>query len=128
MVMEKFRFNTKDLKERRRELRKNQTKTEKVLWEQLRGKRLGGFKFYRQYSIGPYIIDFYCSKLRLAIEIDGAHHREEGTILYDKERSNYLRSVNVKIIRFWNDEIIKNTEGVIDKIKKESIEDSPPLS
>jgi len=115
---EKFRFNTKSLKERRRELRRNQTNTEKILWELLRGRRLDGFKFYRQYSIGPYVVDFYCPQLRLAIEIDGSQHTEREIVIYDKERSNYFNSVNIQILRFWNEEIEKNVEVVLEKIKK----------
>jgi len=77
---EKFRFNIKSLKDRRRELRSNQTEFEKILWTSLRGRKLNGFKFHRQYSIGPYIVDFYCPFIRLAIEIDGGHHTSIITI------------------------------------------------
>lgn len=115
---EKFRYNIKSLKETRRELRKNQTGTEKILWEALRGKRLDGFKFHRQYSIGPYVVDFYCPKLRLAIEIDGSQHMEQETVDYDKERSKYLESVNIRILRFWNGEIEENSDKVLGEIRR----------
>jgi very-short-patch-repair endonuclease len=106
----------KSLKERRRELRKNQTEVEKRLWEELRGRRLNGFKFYRQYSIGPYVVDFYCSRFRLAIELDGKHHGESESFIYDQERERYFKSVNVQTVRFWNDVIMNDIDGVLERI------------
>ncbi|MEK7116582.1 MAG: endonuclease domain-containing protein [Patescibacteria group bacterium] len=116
--MYKYLFNNKPLIDRRRELRKNQTDVEKKLWECLRGKRFCGLKFYRQFSIGPYILDFYCPKLRLGIELDGDKHMEGGAVLYDRDREKILQASNIKIIRFWNDEVENNVETVLEKIKK----------
>ena len=75
-------YNDKILKTRRRELRVNQTDTEKIIWQKLRNKQVNGFKFFRQYSIGAYIVDFYCSELRLVVELDGYQHNEENAIEY----------------------------------------------
>lgn len=125
---EKFRFNIKSMKSARRELRSNQTEAEKKLWELVRGKKVNGSKFYRQYSIGPYIVDFYCSKSRLAIELDGSGHLESEAITYDKERDAYFKSSGVKTIRFWNDEVIKTPTTVIQKISQQLSNARSPLS
>ncbi len=117
--MYKFSFNNTSLKNRRRKLRANQTNAEKKLWEFLRGRRFRGLKFYRQFSVGAYILDFYCSKLRLAIELDGGHHKENETVLYDKDREKILKASNVRVIRFWNDEVENNTENVLGKLDEE---------
>ena len=88
----KFIHNDPTFKETRRNLRNNQTDVEKLLWSQLRNKQFYGLKFYRQYSIGQYILDFYCSKLRLAIELDGGQHGEEDNKEHDNIRAEYLRA------------------------------------
>lgn len=118
-MKEKFRFNIKSLKNRRRELRRNQTRFEEILWNLLRGRKLNGFKFYRQYSIGPYVLDFYCPFVRLAIELDGEYHKRKDVYSYDQERSLYLKSVGVRVIRFINKETIDKTDQIIDRISKE---------
>ena len=112
-----FLRNDPKLKFRRKELRHNKTKEEKFLWASLRRKNLG-YKFTRQYSIGPYILDFYCPKIRLAVELDGAVHSDKDSKLYDKEREKYLNSVNIKVIRFWNSEVEENIEKVLERILK----------
>ena len=125
---EVHRYNIKQLKDKRRELRRNQTIEESILWQCLRGKNLNGFKFYRQYSIGPYIVDFYCPRYRLAIEIDGSHHKEEETIKYDEERDNYFKSINVYTVRFWNDDIRSNLEATLSQILSKVSKLETPLS
>jgi len=117
--MDKFLFNNKSLKSRRRELRSNQTNAEKKLWEMLRGRRFQGLKFHRQFGIGPYILDFYCPKFRFGIELDGSSHTEKENAILDKEREKILQASNIKIIRFWNDEIENNIDRVLKKIRKE---------
>ena len=112
----KFLYNNKILRDRRRDLRNSQTKEEKILWEKLKNKQLGGFKFIRQYSVGPYILDFYCSKLRLAIELDGNQHRTISALLYDKERESYLHALDIQTIRFWNSDVDRDIEKVISRI------------
>jgi very-short-patch-repair endonuclease len=108
--------NVPKLKERRIELRKNQTPQEVVLWARLRLKNLG-FKFKRQHSVGPYILDFYCPEKKLAIEIDGSQHIENKE--YDNERCLYLSDLGIRTLRFWNNEINTDIVAVIDKIINE---------
>ncbi|MEK7227349.1 MAG: DUF559 domain-containing protein [Patescibacteria group bacterium] len=108
--------NLPDLKERRKELRSNQTMQEDILWSEFREHRLG-VKFKRQHSVGPYILDFYCPNKKLAIELDGSQHIENKE--YDLERSYYLAELSIKVLRFWNREIDANISAVIKKIKKE---------
>lgn len=111
------------LKERRIELRKNQTPQEVLLWARLRGKQLG-FKFKRQHSIGPYILDFYCPDKKLCVELDGSQHLDNKE--YDQERTNYLLGHEIKTLRFWNNEVNGNMEGVLQKVVSEL--NPPPLS
>lgn len=112
-----YEFNHPILKPRRRKLRRNQTEEEKFLWEQLRNRRLGQ-KFYRQFSIGPYILDFYCSELRLGVELDGRHHEEEECQVYDRERDEYLKDKGVKVLRIRNQEMKECGEQVLEKIRQ----------
>ncbi len=123
----RFIRNDPTVKETRRNLRSNQTDAEKLLWSHLRNKQFCGLKFYRQYSIGKYILDFYCSKLRLAIELDGGQHAEENIKRHDNTRSEYLKEQEIKVIRFWNNDVMKNIEGVLHEIK-EIVTPLTPLS
>ncbi len=109
-------YNNKNLKSVRRKLRKDQTLHEKLVWSILRNKQIQNLKFYRQYSIDNYIIDFYCPSLRLAFEIDGGHHNELHNLQYDTNRSAFLNSLNITVLRFWNTEVTQNLSGVNDKI------------
>jgi len=111
-----FTYNDPKLKDRRKELRHNETKEEKLLWANLRRKKLN-FKFTRQYSVGPYILDFYCVEKRIGVELDGFHHLENKD--YDQERDEYLLLNDIKILRFWNREISANIDKVLEKIKLE---------
>ena len=122
-------YNKTIFKERRRDLRKNQTDAEKALWKQLRNKGLFGLKFFRQYSVGSYIVDFYCPEYKLAIELDGGQHAEEENQEYDKIRTNYLESIGVEVMRFWNNDVLQNIEGVLEKIimKLTPPPSAPPL-
>jgi very-short-patch-repair endonuclease len=124
----KFIRNNPKLKPRRRELRCNQTDTEKILWERLRNKRFYGIKFYRQYSMGMYIIDFYCPTMKLAIELDGGQHADDENREYDEERSDYLRANGIEVIRFWNNEVLQNIDGVLIKIAGKITPPIPPLN
>lgn len=109
-------YNKKIFKERRRELRKNLTLSEKILWQCINNKQINGQKFFRQYSVGPYILDFYCPKIRLAIELDGESHSPEVQKEYDLERTGYLNGNNIKVVRFWNDEVVNDIDLVLSKI------------
>ncbi len=106
------------MKERRRELRHRQTDSERVLWNVLRGKHFHGLKFFRQYSVGPYILDFYCPAEKLAIELDGNQHLESDAIIYDAERTAFLKSEHVRVIRYWSNDVIRNIEGVAEDISR----------
>ncbi len=87
-----------------------------ILWSKLRGKNLLGLKFRRQYSIGPYIVDFYCPQLKLAIEIDGESHYIDGAQGRDLMRQSIIESAGITFLRFTNGDIYDRLEGVIEKI------------
>jgi len=112
----KFLYNNKSLKERRRELRNHQTLAEKILWEYISKNKIKRLRFLRQYGIGRYVIDFYCPKIRLGIELDGNAHKEEENKLYDRDREKFLGNLDIEIIRFWNDDVLNNSENVLDKL------------
>ncbi len=99
----------------RKLLRKSSTPQEIILWSRLRRKQLN-YRFRRQHSIGKYIVDFYCPEMKLVIELDGWQHRKENNGGYDIERTKFLESLGCKILRFWNNDVNKNIEGVILKI------------
>ena len=103
-------------KEIRKELRKNQTPQEVILWSKLRNNQTK-YKWKRQVSIGPYVADFYCWKKLLVVELDGAQHLDNKE--YDKDREKYFFNLGIKTIRFWNNEVNTNIEGVIKFIIKE---------
>ena len=110
-------FNKKELKPRRKELRNNLTYAEVFFWQQVKGRQLEGRKFRRQTSIGPFVVDFYCPEEKLVVELDGEVHFNEEAIKYDKERTEYIESLGLRVIRFENNEVLKNTEFVLNKIK-----------
>ncbi|MEK7116893.1 MAG: endonuclease domain-containing protein [Patescibacteria group bacterium] len=111
----KFLYNHKDLRDRRRELRNNQTPAEKILWKHISKNKISGLRFLRQYSVGPYILDFYCPKIRLGIELDGEIH--EMNKLYDRDREKYLEGIDINIIRFWNNDVLKNLIETLNKLR-----------
>ncbi|MEK7154813.1 MAG: endonuclease domain-containing protein [Patescibacteria group bacterium] len=113
----KFHFNSPILKNRRKQLRSNSTETESIFWQKLRNDKLG-FKFFRQYSIDGYVVDFYCPKKRLAIEIDGGYHQKLDVKKYDSYRTRYFDAYNIKTIRFWNSDVKNNIEKVLADIKE----------
>ncbi len=114
--MSRFIHNTKFLRPTRKELRNNLTPQEAILWNRLKNNYLG-FKFRRQHSIKNFIADFYCPEKKLVIEIDGSQHLDNQE--YDTERTNHFECLGIKVIRFWNDEINNNIEGVVMRIKEE---------
>ena len=103
--------------ERCREFRKNPTKAEALLWEQLRNKRLGGFKFRRQHPIAGYVLDFYCFEIKLGVELDGAVHTNKDQVEYDDYRALELIEEGVTILRFWNSEVIDGIDTVLNRIR-----------
>jgi very-short-patch-repair endonuclease len=96
---------------RRQALRNNMTEPEKKLWQILRGEQMG-VKFRRQHSIGHYIADFYCSELKLVIEVDGDSHRSAEAQAYDTIRHDFMDSLGITTLRFTNDEVINHLEGI----------------
>ncbi|MFZ2906564.1 MAG: DUF559 domain-containing protein, partial [Cyclobacteriaceae bacterium] len=105
------------LKQARKDLRNNATAAEATLWRFLQHSQLDGRKFRRQHSIGSYIVDFYCPSEKLVIELDGDTHFHSAGYELDSRRTRYLESLNLRVIRFENDEIFKATEAVLEKIK-----------
>jgi very-short-patch-repair endonuclease len=100
-----------------KELRKNPTKAEKCLWERIKLKHLGA-KFYRQKPLGDYIVDFYCPKARLVIEVDGGHHFTEVGKGNDQLRDEYMKSLELMVLRVSNSEVTGNTDNVVERIRK----------
>jgi len=92
-------YNKIEEKLKRKMLRNNMPRAEVVLWSKLKGRGLGGYKFRRQYSVGKFVIDFYCPKLKLAIEVDGDSHYIEGADLCDKERQTIIESFGIENLR-----------------------------
>ncbi|MBA4381668.1 MAG: ATP-dependent helicase, partial [Sideroxydans sp.] len=101
-----------------RELRKNATDAENLLWQILRRNQLHGFGFRRQHPLGPYILDFYCHQAKLVIELDGGQHAEESQLKHDEARSAWLKEQGITVLRFWNNEALANTEGMLQKISE----------
>ncbi len=100
------------MKARRRILRTNMSTAEVVLWLKLKNKQMHGKRFLRQYSIDQYVLDFYCPRLRLAIEVDGDSHSKMNVEEYDKARQDYIESFGIQFLRFTNDDVRKNIDGV----------------
>ncbi len=99
-----------------RELRKNMTDAERQLWGRIRGKQLNKVHFYRQKNIGDYIVDFYCPAARLVIEVDGGQHYEAQAQEKDRERDAYLTGLGFTVLRFSSREILRNIDGVLERI------------
>jgi very-short-patch-repair endonuclease len=101
---------------RAKRLRSDQTKAELLLWYHLRAHRFFGFKFKRQKPVGRYIVDFLCVEHRLVIEVDGGQHNEEQAD-YDRLRDLYLKKRGLTVLRFWNNDVLGNTEAVLERIR-----------
>ena len=102
-----------------RKLRKNSTPQEKILWQIFRNHTFYGYEIRRQSPIGKYIVDFVCKEKKIIIEIDGGQHNTQKNILLDEERTQYLMSKGYKVIRFWNNEVTGNIDGVYKKLQQE---------
>ena len=116
-------FNLASKKPWRRTLRSEMPKAELLLWGHIRRDQMG-VRFRRQFGVGPYSLDFYCPKLKLAIELDGDSHFEKGAVEHDKRRDEYLKNFGIKTIRFRNDEVYYDLFNVLKKIKT----NIPPLA
>ena len=108
-----------------KELGKESTDTERFLWSRLRGKRFPGLKFRRQEPIGKYIVDFVCFECRVIIECDGGRHALEAE--KDRIRDRWFEEQEYRVLRFWDNDVLKNPEGVLEAIS-ESCRDHPPLN
>ncbi|MBI5841475.1 MAG: DUF559 domain-containing protein [Chloroflexi bacterium] len=115
-----FKFNPRlpeELKERIREFRRNATEAEQLLWRILRNRGFHDMKFRRQYPLAGYILDFYCHEIKLCVELDGGQHNEGDQVVYDEERTRILEEQHgVKVIRFWNSDILNRTEEVLNEL------------
>ena len=101
-----------------RALRRRDTDAERALWMKLRNRQLEGVKFRRQQPVGSYIADFVSFERKLIIEIDGGQHNEEKIKERDEERTTRLKEKGYQIIRFWNNEVLTNVEGVMERIRE----------
>ena len=108
----------KNLKQLARELRKNMTDAERRLWSKIRRKQLKQYQFYRQKNIGEYIVDFYCPAAKLIVEIDGGQHYSNEYHAKDKARDKFLNDLGFRVLRFSNNDALKNIEEVVDTIYK----------
>jgi len=106
----------KNLKKFSRELRKNMTDAENALWLRIRGKQINDCQFYRQKIIGNYIVDFYCPKAKLVIELDGGQHYSNKGKESDAQRDAYLVRSGLKVLRFSDRDVFVNLEGVLEEI------------
>lgn len=108
---------------------------EVLLWSKIRGKQICGCKFRRQYSVGPYVIDFYCPEFKLAIELDGDSHFGEGSERRDTARQVFIESFGIKFLRFSNEDVFRNLEavleaiatGIVARMSREAAPEEPPL-
>ena len=101
-------------KQSARALRKRMTDAERLLWRHLRNRELDGWKFRRQYPVGSFIVDFICVEKNLVIEVDGGPHAENEE--RDIQRSAYLNRMGYRVFRFWNNQVMQETEGVLEAI------------
>jgi very-short-patch-repair endonuclease len=101
------------MRDRARTMRREPTEVERRLWQILRGRRLSGFKFRRQMPLGPYIVDFVCLAQKLVIEVDGGQHADDAR---DMIRDAWFRSRGFRVLRFWNAEVMGNSDGVLHAI------------
>jgi very-short-patch-repair endonuclease len=110
-----LRYN-KNLKGYSRTLRENMTEAEKLLWEKIRGRQLKGYQFYRQKTIGSCIVDFYCPKAKLVIELDGGQHYSSEGKEKDMTRDGYMKDIGLRVLRFSDKEVFENTQSVLEQI------------
>ncbi len=104
-------------------LRGKSTDAEMLLWKHLRSKQLEGLKFRRQQPVGKYIVDFICSEKRIIIEVDGGQHFESES---DIARDSWLNNQNFKVLRFWNNEVLVNIQGVLERIRDHCLSSPSP--
>jgi very-short-patch-repair endonuclease len=109
-------FNRKKDQKKRRYLRKNMPKSEVLLWVKLKNHQMHGERFLRQYGVDQYILDFYCPRLKLAIEVDGDSHYVADAEGRDKDRQEHIEAYGIQFLRFTNSDVCKNLDGVCQSI------------
>lgn len=112
------RPNEKEQKLLRQNLRNNKTAPEAIFWQVIKGRQIDGLKFRRQYGFGPYVLDFYCPEIRLCIELDGEVHKTANADEYDRMRTQFLNMNDIMVIRFDNQVVYKNIQGIITEIRE----------
>jgi len=121
-----------NLKQPARQLRENMTDAERRLWTKIRMKQVKGCQFYRQKPIGDYIVDFFCPRVKLVIEVDGSQHFSDEMTEYDRIRNEYLSSLGLRVLRFTNADVLAHIERVVKSIEGEipprEIPLNPPFS
>ncbi len=113
---------------RARELRRNQTRAEAKLWSALRNRQLSGLKFRRQVPLGPYVVDFFCLSASVVVEVDGGQHGSPEGRSQDTGRTHWLEAEGYRVLRFWNNEVSDNLEGVLAVILETTTGDDPSPS
>ncbi len=109
----------KNLKQYSRQLRENMTDAERKLWAKIRRKQVEGYQFYRQKPVGDYVVDFFCPRAKLVIEVDGRQHLSDEMAEYDRIRDEYMSSLGLRVLRFTNTDVLTHIDGVIKSIEGE---------
>jgi very-short-patch-repair endonuclease len=109
-------YNRKKDQEKSRLLRNNMPKSEVILWSKLKDRQIDGERFLRQYGVEIYVLDFYCPRLKLAIEVDGDSHVGRDAIRRDRDSQDYIEAFGIRILRFTNSEVCENLDGVCQNI------------
>ncbi len=110
--------------DRARNLRQRSTDAEHLLWRHLRDRQLAGLKFRRQHPLGNFVVDFVCLEHRLIVEVDGGQHATQQQA--DANREAFLMRLGYRVLRFWNNEVLGNTEGVLETIVRTALSSDPP--
>jgi very-short-patch-repair endonuclease len=107
-------------------LRRSSSKAERKLWNVLRRHQMEGVSFRRQQPIGPYVVDFFCPHAKLVIEVDGGQHADDRAVIRDDKRTHWLESRGYRVLRFWNNDVLQNLEGVWQLISIAIAKADPP--
>jgi very-short-patch-repair endonuclease len=110
-------YNQREHTSNRQEIRNNATPIERIFWARLKGSQMLGLKFRRQYGIGPFVVDFYCPAVKLAIELDGESHRTEEAVAKTLTRQAYIESFGVTVLRFSNEQVVNDIATVLEQIE-----------
>jgi very-short-patch-repair endonuclease len=111
-------YNKTSEKDKRQSLRNNMPPAEQLVWARLKSRQIEGCKFRRQYSVGAFVIDFYSVEIKLAIEIDGESHFQDGAEIYDRERQSLIESAGVRFVRFTNQQVYEELDSVLESISQ----------